>query len=74
MHISHPREIYHSHFDVVKPIEQLQFDMLYVSNNVFKGIVYKYELTDTDVASRQKVARALNIKKSSEVATSCVPV
>ena len=52
---------------MAKPSEQHQFDLLQVPKNVFKGIVYKYVLTDTDVASRYKVERALNINKSSDV-------
>ena len=39
---------------MAKPSEQHQFDLLHVPKNVFKGIVYKYVLTDTDVASRYK--------------------
>ena len=59
---------------MAKPSEQHQFDLLQVPKNVFKGIVYKYVLTDTDVASRYKVGRALNINKSSDVVSSGVPV
>ena len=59
---------------MAKPNEQHQFDLLYVPNNVFKGIVYKYVLISTDVASRYKVGRALNINKFSEVVSSGIPV
>ena len=41
--------------------------MLYVPHSVFEGSTYKYILTDVDVASRYKVARALRSKKASEV-------
>ena len=50
-----------------KPNEQHQFDLLYVPHKVFAGNTYKYILTDVDVASRYKVARALRTKKTSEV-------
>ena len=50
-----------------KPNEQHQFDLLYVPHKVFEGNTYKYILTDVDVASRYKVARALRSKKTNEV-------
>ena len=62
------KEINHRHYDVTKPNEQHQFDLLYMPYNVFEGNTYKYILTGIDVASRYKVARQLRTKKSSEVA------
>ena len=53
---------------MTKPNEQHQFDMLYMSHNLFEGNTYKYALTGIDVASRYKIARPLRTKKSSEVA------
>ena len=38
VHISPPKEIHHPHYDVTRPNEQHQYDILYVSHNVFKGI------------------------------------
>ena len=67
VHIPPPKEINHPHYDVTKPNEQHQFDLLYVSHNVFEGNTYKYVLTGVDVPSRNKVARALRTKKASEV-------
>ena len=67
-HIPPPKEIRHSHYDVTKPNEQHQFDLLDMLHNVFEGSTYKYVLTGIDIASRYKVARALKTKKSSEVA------
>ena len=58
----------HPHYDVTKPNEQRQFDLLYMPHNVFEGNTYKYILTGVDVTSRCKVARPLRTKKSSEVA------
>ena len=52
---------------MTKPNEQHQFDLLYMSHNVFEGNTYKYILTGIDVASRYKVARPLRTKRSSEV-------
>ena len=61
-------KIHRPHYDVTKPNEQHQFDLLHMSHNLFKGNMYKYILTGIDVASRYKVARPLRTKKSSEVA------
>ena len=60
------RDVNYSHYDVTKPYEQHQFDLLYVPNNVFKGNINKYILTGVDVVSRYKVATALKTKKPSE--------
>ena len=68
VHIRPPKEIHHSHYDMTKPNEQHQFDLLYMSHNVFEGDTYKYILTGIDVASRYKVARPLRTKKSRQVA------
>ena len=68
VHIPPPKKINHPHFDVTKPNEQHQFDLLYMPHNLFEGNTYKYILTGLDVASRYKVARPLKTRKSSEVA------
>ena len=68
VHIPPPKEIHHPHYDVTKPNEQHQFDLLYMPHNLFEENTYKYILTDIDVASRYKVARSLRTKISSEVA------
>ena len=68
VHIPPPKEIHHPHYDVTKPNEQHQFDLLYMPHNPFEGNTYKYILTSIDVASRYKVARPLRTKKSNEVA------
>ena len=68
VHIPPPKEIHHPHYDVAKPNEQHQFDLLYMPHNLFEGKSYKYILTGIDVGSRYKVARPLKTKKSSEVA------
>ena len=57
-----PKEIHHPHYDVTKPNEQHQFDLLYMSHNLFEGNTYI--LTGIDVASRYKVARPPKTKKS----------
>ena len=63
-----PKDIHHPHYDVTKPNEQNQFDLLYMPRNLFEENTYKYILTGIDVASRYKVARPLMTKKSNEVA------
>ena len=68
VHISPPKEINHPHYDVTKPNEQHQFDLLYMPHNLFERNTYKYILTGIDIASRYKVASPLRTKKSSEVA------
>ena len=68
VHIPPQKEINHPHYDVTKPNKQHQFDILYISYNIFEGNTYKYTLTGIDVASRYKVARPVKTKKSSEVA------
>ena len=65
-HITPPKEINHPHYDVTKPNGQHQFDVLYMSHNIFEGNTCKYILAGIDVASRYWVARALKTKKSSE--------
>ena len=64
---AHSQEINHLHYDIAKPNEQHQFDLLYVPRNVFEENTCKYILTGADVASRYKVARSLRTKKVSEV-------
>ena len=66
VHISHPKKINYSHYDVTKLYEQHQFGLLYVPNNIFKGNINKYILTGVDAVSRYKVATALKTKKASE--------
>ena len=41
--------------------EQYQFDLLFVSYNVFEGNTYKSILTGVNFASRYKVARAFEV-------------
>ena len=68
VYIPPPKEINHPLYDVTKPNEQHQFDILYIPHNLFEGNTYKYILAGIDVASRYKVVRPLKTKKSSEVA------
>ena len=51
-----------------KPNEQHQFDLLYVSHIVFEENTFENILPDVDIGSRYKVARALKMKKKSEIA------
>ena len=68
VHIPPSKEINHPHYDVIKPNEQHQFDLVQIPHNFFEGNTYRYLLSGVDVASRFKVAEPLTIKKSSEVA------
>ena len=67
VHIPPLKEIHHPHYDVTKPNEQHQFDLLSMPHYLFEGNTYKYILTGVDVASRYKVPKALRTKKLSEV-------
>ena len=59
VHIPPPNKIHHPHYDVTKPNEQHQFDLLYMAHNLFEGNTHKYISTGINVASRYKVARPL---------------
>ena len=37
VHIPLPKEINHPHYDKTKPNEQKQFDLFYMSHNIFEG-------------------------------------
>ena len=52
VHIPPPQEINHPYYDVTKPNEQHQFDLLYVPRNIFEENTCKYILTGVGVASR----------------------
>ena len=47
-----PKEINQLYYDVTKPNELHQFDLLYMPHNVFEGNTHKYILTGANVASR----------------------
>ena len=50
VYIPPPREIHHTYYDVTKPNEQHQFDLLYIPHNLFEGKACEYILTGIDVA------------------------
>ena len=60
--------MHHAHYDVTKPNEQHQIDLLYMPHNLLKGNTYKFILTGIDVACRYKLCGHLKTKKSIEVA------
>ena len=68
VHIPPLKEINHSHYDVTKPNEQHQFDLVHMLHNFFEGNTYKYLLSGVDLASRYRFARSLTTKESIEVA------
>ena len=67
VHTPLPREIHHLYYDVIKPNEQHQFDLVHMPHNFFEGNMYRYLLTGVDVASRYGVAKPLTTKKTIEV-------
>ena len=68
IHIPPPKKIHHPHYDVPKPNEQHQFDLLFMPQNFFEENMYKFMSTGIDFESRYKVARFLRTKKSNQVA------
>ena len=68
VHIPPPKKIHHPHYDVTKPNEQHQFDLLFMPQNFFEENMYKFMSTGIDFESRYKVARFLRTKKSNQVA------
>ena len=58
-HIPPPKGIHLPHYNVTKPNEKRQFDLLYMHHNLFKRNTYKYILTGIDVVSRYKVGWSL---------------
>ena len=54
VHIPPTKEIHHPHYDVTKPNEELQFDLVYMPHNLFEGSTYKYILTGINVESNIK--------------------
>ena len=67
VHTPPPKEIHHPHYDVTKPNEQHQFDLLYMPHNLFEGNTYKYILTGIDVVSRYNIARPLRTKNQAKL-------
>ena len=68
VHLPAPKHVERSHYEVTKPNEIHQFDILYMPSDMLYGNKYKYILSGIDVASRYKVARPLKTKKAKEVA------
>ena len=52
-----PKEIRHPHYDVTKPNEQHQFDLVHMPHDISEGNTYKHLLTGIDLASRYKVGQ-----------------
>ena len=69
VHTPLPKEMHHPHYDVTKPNEQHQFDLVHMPHNFFEGNTYKYILSGIDIASKYRVTRPITTKKSSEVSS-----
>ena len=63
-----PRYIPRQKFDISKPNETHQADLLFLPHDKVRRKTYKYALTVVDVASRYKEAEPLSTKDSTEVA------
>jgi transposase InsO family protein len=68
IHLPKPRQITRGNFNVTKPNEVHQADILYLPHDKFKRKTYKYALTIVDVGSRYKEAEPLTSKTADEVA------
>ena len=68
VHLPAPKKIDRPHYEITKPNEMHQFDLLYMPKDIVYGSEYKYILSGVDVASRYKIARPLRTKKASDVA------
>ena len=66
-HLPAPKQIDRPHYEITKPNQMHQFDLLYMPGDVVYGSKYKYILSGVDVASRYKIARPLRTKKASDV-------
>ena len=64
---SKPQNIDYPHYDITKPNQIHQADVMYLPHDKIYGNVYKYVLCVIDVASRYKAARPLRTKKTSEI-------
>ena len=64
VHIPPPKEIHQPHYDVTKPNEQHQFDLLYMLHNLFEGNMYKYTLRgiDQDIKSPNPLGQKNQVK------------
>ena len=49
VHIPPPKEIHHPCYDITKPNEQHQFDLVYIPHDVFEGKEYKYLLSGVEL-------------------------
>ena len=63
IHQPAPKVVQRPHYQVAKPNQLHQFDLLYMPTDKLYGNKYKYILTGIDVASRFKAARLLKTKK-----------
>ena len=45
VHIPPSKEIHHPYYDITKPNEQHQFDLVHMPHDVFEGKTYKYLLS-----------------------------
>ena len=46
------KKIDHPHYDVTKPNEQHQFDLLYMPHNLFEGNMHKHMMLHQDIKSQ----------------------
>ena len=66
-HLPRPKHIDYSHYDVTRPNQLHQGDLMYLPHDKVYGNVYKYVLCVIDAGSRYKAARPLRTKKAEEV-------
>ena len=68
VHSPPAKHVNRPHYEVMIPDEVHQFDLLYMPSDMSYGNKYKYILSETDVASRYKVARPMRTKQTKDIA------
>ena len=63
VYIPPPKEINHPHYDVIKPNEQHQFDLLYMPHNLFEGNTYIHVLTGSILHQDARSPGPLGLEK-----------
>ena len=66
-HLPAPKQTDQPHYEITKPNQMHQFDLLYMPGDIVYRSKYKYILAGVDLTSWYKVARPLRTKKASNV-------
>ena len=67
VHIPPRKEIHHPHYDVTKPNEQHQFDLLYMPHSLFEENTHKYIVTALMLHQDIKLPDPLGLKNEAKL-------